>query len=84
MTPIVIAASLLLAGPSVAAALSGTGSVDTALLHLLLALLVCTVAARAVRTLVLRYQSAADAAAAEVEADGEAGADHPARRRGDA
>ncbi|MCI2240590.1 hypothetical protein MO973_35315 [Paenibacillus sp. TRM 82003] len=85
MTPIVIAASLLLAGPSVAAALTGTGSVDTALLHLLLALLVCTVAARAVRALVLHYQGAVEAAAeAQLEADGDAGADHPARRRGDA
>ena len=79
MTPIVIAASLLLAGPSVVAALQGTGSVDTALLHLLLALVVSAVAGRVVRSLVQRYQEDAAATAAQVDTD----AEHPARRRDD-
>ncbi|WP_432488764.1 hypothetical protein [Kineococcus sp. SYSU DK018] len=85
MTAIVIAASLLLAGPSILAALRGTGSVDAALLHLVLALVVSALAARAVRSLVLRYQSAAEEAAeAEAAAELDAGVlGHPARRRED-
>ncbi|WP_432536753.1 hypothetical protein [Kineococcus arenarius] len=83
MTALVIVASLLMAGPSVVSALSGTGSVDTALLHLVLALLVSSIAARAVRSLVLRYQDSVEAAAdAALATEGEA--EHPARRREDA
>ncbi|WP_432491063.1 hypothetical protein [Kineococcus auxinigenes] len=83
MTALVLVASLLMAGPSIASALRGTGSVDTALLHLVLALLVSSVAARAVRSLVLRYQDSVEAAAAEAAA-GIEGDEHPARRREDA
>ncbi|WP_432493425.1 hypothetical protein [Kineococcus gypseus] len=82
MTPIVLAASLLLAGPSIVSALRGTGSVDTALLHLALALLVSAVAGRVVRTLVVRYQAEAELAeVADGEPDGPRG---PGRRRDDA
>jgi hypothetical protein len=80
MTAIVLAVSLLLAGPSVLAALQGTGDVDTALLHLVLALLVSTVAGHVLRGLVRGYQEQAENAPrpeAE-EVDG-----LPGRRRND-
>jgi hypothetical protein len=79
MTAIVLAVSLLLAGPSVLDALQGTGSVDTALLHLVLALLVSTVAGRIVRGLVRGYQEqAANPQPETVEED-----TLPGRRRSD-
>lgn len=79
MTAIVLAVSLLLAGPSVLAALEGTGDVDTALLHLVLALVVSTVAGHVLRGLVRGYQ--AQAAAARPEAEDEDTL--PGRRRND-
>lgn len=80
MTAIVLAVSLLLAGPSVLAALQGTGDVDTALLHLVLALLVSTVAGHVLRGLVRGYQAQA-AAEPPVEAEETDGL--PGRRRHD-
>jgi hypothetical protein len=59
MTAIVLAVSLLLAGPSVLAALQGRGDVDTALLHLVLALVVTAVAGHLVRAVVRGYQAQA-------------------------
>ena len=55
MTAIVLAVSLLLSGPSLLAVADGSGSVDTALLHLVLALLVTAVAAQVVRAVVRGY-----------------------------
>ena len=80
MTAIVLAVSLLLAGPSVLAALQGTGDVDTALLHLVLALLVSTVAGHVLRGLVRGYQAQA---AAEPHAEAEEADGLPGRRRHD-
>ncbi|MEW1959831.1 hypothetical protein [Kineococcus sp. NPDC059986] len=59
MTAIVLAVSLLLAGPSILAVAQGTGEVDTALLHLVLALVVTSVAGQVVRTVVRAYQEQA-------------------------
>lgn len=80
MTAIVLAVSLLLAGPSILAVAQGTGEVDTALLHLVLALLVCSVGAQVVRTVVRGYQdqSARTPAGGTPEAD-----PTPGRRRED-
>jgi hypothetical protein len=80
MTAIVLAVSLLLAGPSVLEALQGTGDVDTALLHLVLALVVTTVAAHLLRTVVRAYQAqvAGDPAHQEGAEDAV-----PGRRRSD-
>ncbi|WP_369069054.1 hypothetical protein [Kineococcus terrestris] len=91
MTAIVLAAALLLASPSVVAALSGRGSVDTALWHLALALLVSAVAGKVVRAVVTGYERAQEAAAAELAAAEAAGDAEPggvplvpgARRRDD-
>lgn len=81
MTAIVLAVSLLLAGPSVLAALQGTGDVDTALLHLVLALLVTAVAGHLVRAVVRAYQAqAAEAATHPAQQEDPA----PGRRRSDA
>jgi hypothetical protein len=80
MTAIVLAVSLLLAGPSVLEALQGTGSVDTALLHLVLALVVSSVAGHVLRGLVRSYQEQA-AANPRPEAGEEDSV--PGRRRND-
>lgn len=79
MIALVFAVSLLLAGPSLVGALDGTGSVDTALWHLLLSLLLTSVAARFVRSLVQGYERSSAARAAAASAEEAAG-----RRRGDA
>ena len=76
MTSLVVLAGLLMAGPSLFAALTGTGDVDTALLHLVLGLLVAAVGGQVVRRLVAGYASE-QAAASKVEAE------LPARRRTD-
>lgn len=79
MTAIVLAVSLLLAGPSILAVAKGTGEVDTALLHLVLALVVTSVAGQVVRSVVRGYQDqAARTPAAAPETD-----QHPGRRRDD-
>ncbi|WP_345714230.1 hypothetical protein, partial [Kineococcus glutinatus] len=57
MTGLIILASLLLAAPSLLDALQGRGSIDTALLHLALALVVSTVAARVVRSVFTGYEA---------------------------
>jgi len=80
MTALVFAVSLLLAGPSLIGALNGTGSVDTALWHLALSLLLTALAARSVRSLVQGYErSAAERAARTTAEEAAAG-----RRRSDA
>ncbi|WP_432564130.1 hypothetical protein [Kineococcus sp. SYSU DK003] len=78
MTALVLAVSLLLAGPAVLAVARGTGSVDTALLHLVLALVASTVAGHVLRILVRGYQ--AQAAEAEVAEAGEGEPLHGRRR----
>ena len=77
MTSLVFLAGLLMASPSLYAALTGTGDVDAALLHLVLALAVAYVGARVLREIVAGYEQPAEAAAAETEAE------LPARRRTD-
>ncbi|MEZ0166027.1 hypothetical protein AB2L27_14810 [Kineococcus sp. LSe6-4] len=79
MTAIVLAVSLLLAGPSLLAVARGTGEVDTALLHLVLALVVTSVAAQVVRTVVRGYQDQPARTPAEAT-EPETG---PGRRRDD-
>ncbi|MFB9376542.1 hypothetical protein ACFFKU_11855 [Kineococcus gynurae] len=71
MTPLVLGAALLLSGPSLVGAFRGTTDVDTALLHLVLALLVSAVAGRILRTLYENYR-ASTVAAARVAAHEEA------------
>ncbi|GAA0311823.1 hypothetical protein [Kineococcus aurantiacus] len=78
MTAIVLAVSLVLAGPSILAVARGTGQVDTALLHLVLALVVTSVAAQVLRAVVRGYQAQAAQAPAEPVVDEPTG-----RRRGD-
>ncbi|PRY18192.1 hypothetical protein [Kineococcus rhizosphaerae] len=79
MTAIVLAVSLVLSAPSILAAVRGTGEVDTALLHLVLALVVTAVAAQVLRRVVRPYQEqAAHPAPEEAETGPVAG-----RRRGD-
>jgi len=79
MTAIVLAVSLLLSGPSLLAVARGTGSVDTALLHLVLSLVVTAVAGQVLRTVVRGYQAAAETA----EPVEESGEDLHHRRRTD-
>lgn len=79
MIALVFAVSLLLAGPSLVGALDGTGSVDTALWHLALSLLLTSLAARFVRSLVQGYERSAAERAAGAPAE-----DAANRRRGDA
>ncbi|MEZ0493758.1 hypothetical protein AB2L28_16080 [Kineococcus sp. TBRC 1896] len=79
MTAIVLALSLLLAGPSILAVAEGTGDVDAALLHLVLALVVCSVGAQVVRTVVRGYQ---DQSAGTPDGQPEA-EPNPGRRRED-
>ena len=76
MTSMVVLACLLMASPSLYAALTGTGDVDTALLHLALALLVAAVGGRVVREIFTNYAATA--------ADEHGDAHQPARRRTDA
>ncbi|WP_432510989.1 hypothetical protein [Kineococcus sp. SYSU DK001] len=71
MTAIVLAVSLLLAAPAVLGVLRGTGEVDTALLHLVLSLVVTSVAAQVVRSIVRGYQAQAEQAVAEGAEDEE-------------
>lgn len=79
MTAIVLAVSLLLSGPSLLAVADGSGSVDTALLHLVLSLLVTAVAAHVVRSVVSGYaDQAAQADPVEAHEDDVVG-----RRRSD-
>jgi len=56
MKALVLAASLLMAGPSIVSAFTGTGGVDTALWHLALALLVSIVAGRVLRSVLESYE----------------------------
>jgi len=63
MKALVLAASLLMAGPSIVAALTGSGPVDTALSHLALALLVSIVAGRILRSVLQNYERAGEEAA---------------------
>ena len=75
MTSVIVLACLLMASPSLYAALTGTGDVDTALLHLALALLVSAIGGQLVRQIFTGYaRPAAEVAGAE---------DNPARRRTD-
>ncbi|PPK94534.1 hypothetical protein CLV92_10736 [Kineococcus xinjiangensis] len=79
MTGLVVLAGLLMASPSLFAALTGTGDVDTALLHLALALLVAAVGGRLVRNIFLGYAEPAAGAGGSGDALRKAG-----RRRSDA
>lgn len=79
MIALVFAVSLLLAGPSLVGALDGSGSVDTALWHLALSLLLTSTAARVVRSLVQGYERSAAERAAQALVEEAAN-----RRRGDA
>jgi hypothetical protein len=82
MTAIVLAVSLLLSGPSLLGVARGTGSVDAALLHLVLSLVATAVAGQVLRAVVRGYQ--ANAEQAEPVEAGEAGLDETMnRRRGD-
>ncbi|ABS03162.1 hypothetical protein FHR75_000415 [Kineococcus radiotolerans] len=83
MTAIVLAVSLLLAGPSVLAALEGTGDVDTALLHLVLALVVTAVAGHLVRGVVRGYQAQAAENPPHPAGEQDAVPGVPGRRRDD-
>ena len=67
MKALVLAASLLMAGPSIVAALTGRGGVDTALWHLALALLVSTVAGEVLRSVLTGYEESTREAAREAE-----------------
>ena len=82
MTPIVLPAGLLMAAPSLWAAFTGRGSVDTALLHLALGLLVSAVAGSVLRTLVRGYQAQAALAEEEGAEPGEHLGDRPGQRPG--
>ena len=63
MKALVLAASLVMAGPSIVAALTGGGGVDTALWHLALALLVSIVAGRVLRSVLESYERATEESA---------------------
>jgi len=63
MKALVLAASLLMAGPSLVAAFTGEGGVDTALWHLALALLVSIVAGRVLRSVLESYERAGEESA---------------------
>ncbi|NAZ82641.1 hypothetical protein GTR02_12505 [Kineococcus sp. R8] len=63
MKALVLAASLLMAGPSIVAAFTGSGGVDTALWHLALALLVALVAGKVLRSVLTGYERASEQAA---------------------
>ncbi|GAB7189426.1 hypothetical protein NUM3379_01320 [Kineococcus sp. NUM-3379] len=74
MTSLVVLAGLLMAGPSLYAALTGAGDVDTALLHLVLGLVLAAVGGHVVRYIVRGYEHSEHAAA---------GDEAPGRRRTD-
>ena len=85
MIALVLAASLLLAGPSLVAALTGQGDVDTAFVHLVLSLVVCAIAGHVLRSIVRSYEASVAAAAATEAAEvaAEERAEAAGRRRAD-
>ena len=82
MIALVLATSLLLAGPSLVAALTGRGDIDTAFVHLVLSLLVCAIAGQVLRSIVRSYEASAVAAAATAAAEADA-EERAGRRRAD-